>query len=284
MRNILDIAKHGGEQLDMDIRVANTADISGLDKLAGTLRRFPKQQIEAETAAGVKKNIGVHTLLLSNVKVFELLRQAAVFEPVVYARAHGREVMGMLSANYDEKGISRLPFIKIIPLKNPYPLTSKQQVDPRMATMLAGAASGERRGVGGHGGKVSRDPEHLNTIYGALSLNQPDIAISHKNHQIRRSSSVATGLTDGRLGTLFAPDRALSDFPGFDNPLTIHPGAAGKNDAVFMPESFIDNLDSYGVTYDNASRVMLGASLRILYERRGQAVSAQIQSLSERVR
>lgn len=285
MRNILEIARQGEDRLSDDIKIAESVDLASLERFSATVKRFPRQQIETELDSGVKQAIGVYTLLLANRQVFELLRGAAVLEPIVYARTQGRRVMGMLSANYDEDGRNRLPTLKIIPLQRPYPLTSNQQPDARMATMLAGAVSIERAGVGDHSGLVSADPEHRSTMYGAISVDKPSIAISHKNHQVRRTNSVATGLTNGQLGNLFAPDYATSDFPGFGDPLEIRAEAVGPEDAIFIPESFVDgnNLESYGVIYDDAPRLMLGAGLQVLYERRGRSVSSQIQALSDQL-
>lgn len=286
MRNIIDIGERGSQKLGNFRHPQPEAIDHNLPRQLALVKRFPLQAIEVDTVDGVKKSVQVRTMLLSNPAVFRLVWSLAAHELMVFARHGGQAVQGMLSANFDTRGTSRLPAIKVIPLQNSYPLTSRLLPDPRMATMLAGAVSAERAGVGGHDGVVTQDFEHRATILGAISVDTPDIALSHQNHGVRRSgSSVATGLTNGRLGSMYQPDAALGEFTGYGAPVLFDEKSVQPADAIFIPDSFIGEESSFGRRYPDASKIMLGAGLEALYARRGSnIVTSQISLLGEQMR
>jgi hypothetical protein len=283
MKTIIDIGKQGSEQLpNIHAPGAEVAvDDPDLAAKLAIIRRFPRQTIEAPTADGVLRTVTIRTLLLHNSRVFDLVHSLAPYEPMVYAHTGGRTVLGMLSPNYDPDGQTRLPAIKIIPLQKPYPLTPQLQPDARMTTMLAGAVGAERKGVGSHTSNMASDLEHKATILGAISVGNPDLALSHQNHGVRARSAVATGLTNGRLGNLYAPDASVSEFPGYGSPIVIHKEHATLQDMLFLPDSFLDDEQSFGVALGHASKIMLGAGLQVLYGRQRdlQAVNDQLQSI-----
>lgn len=281
MRTIVDLGKAGAERLDGFTGPKTEQPATQLDVYLGFIKNFPRQVIEADTSDGVKKSVEVRTLLLSNQHVFQLVHELAVYEPMVYAHQGGKTVFGMLSPNYDGEGKDRLPSIKVIPLQKPYPLTSDLKPDARMATMLTGATNAESKGIGGHSGPVAGDFEHRLTILGAISKDDYSIALNHTNHAIRQDSSVATGLTNGKLGTLYEADKTVSDFTGYGNPLNFHQGKTAPSDAIFLPDSFLSSPEAFGPYYDDASRLMLGAGLQVLYEQRGNGVADQISRLGE---
>lgn len=292
MKSILDIGKQGSDRLESFSGPQAAALGADLDQRLAIIARFPTQTIEADTADGIKKSVEVHTLLVGNDRIFDLAHGLAVYEPMVFARAAQRRVLGMLSPNYDEAGGTRLSSLKIIPLLQPYPLRADKKPDARMATMLAGAVSAEREGVGGHAGATSADFEHRATILGAISLDNHDLAIKHENHVVRTGkdavsgktvappSAVATGLTDGRLGNLYVPEPSVSDFPGFGEPLFIH---RGSNDMLFLPKAFLGAEEAFGASYADAPRIMLGAGLQTLFNRSSDAaaVGNQIRAIGD---
>ncbi len=239
---------------------------------------------DQEVADGAKHDVQVRPLLLSEPPVFALVHAMAEYRPMVYASRHGRPaVMGMLSPNYDAHGKVRLPSIKVLPLKQALPLTTKQLPDANMAVMLTGAANGEGVGVGTHAGGAAHDFEHRNTMAGALSLDDPSIAIDHKNHEVRKNqSSVATGLTNGELGDLYIPDESNDGFPGFGEPIVFNAATIHAKDKIFIPDSFLGSAEAYGAYYgEEASRIFMGAGLRTLQQRRGDQIFGQLDRLAE---
>lgn len=283
MKTIIDLGKQGGEHLQEYNGPQAELSITNPDlaqKLA-IIRRFPRQTIEAMTADGVRKSVNIRTLLLNNHTVFDLVHSIAPYEPMVYIHTDGKTVMGMLSPNYDTTGTERLSSIKVIPLQHAYPLTPGLQPDARMTTMLAGAVSAERKGVGAHTGNIAGDLEHKATILGAVSLGNPGLALSHQNHSVRARSAVATGLTDGQLGTLYTPGE--NDFPGYGRPVSIEKDRTRPDDMLFFPDSFLDDEGSFGVSLTDASRIMLGAGLQVLYGRQhdAAAVTEQLQTIGQ---
>ncbi len=285
MRSIIELGKQGGDNLgNYDTPGAIETDTELLMMLTGIKEAFPQQIIEAETDEGIKRSLGVRVLPLYKSNVFALAHRLAAYEPMVYAQSGGRRVMGMLSANFNESGEYRLPSIKIIPLQTAYPLTNTLKPDARMGTMLSAAVGGERQGVGGHTGRVASDLEHKATILGAVSVGDASLAISHANHGVRSTSSVATGLTNGTLGNLYEKNDSVSDFPGYGSPLTIHEATAAPTDMLFIPDSFLDSEEAFGGYYAGAPRIMLGAGQQALYLRHGTAVIRnQIAAISKRV-
>ena len=273
METIRSIGQRGGDSLIQHLEIATPAALQEdqvRNGLIGQVRRFPRSHIEAETASGVKQTVGVHTLplALGGGRVFNLAHQLAAHEPIVYAQVGSRRVLGMMSSNYGTDG-SRLPSLKIIPLQTAYPLTAKLLPDADMATMLAGAVSAERRGVGDHAvQRPSKDLEHQATLLGAVSLGDAGVARRHDNHGVRASgSALATGLTNGKLGSLYAPSQELGAFTGFDLPLVISPHEVTATDSIFFPDSFLDNPEAWGGMYDEAPKIMLGAGMRVLEQR-----------------
>jgi len=284
MRNVLDFGQQGAERLGSYTGPkALATDSLELTKLLAVVKKFQSQTIEADTSNGVQESVSVRTLLLSNPRVFGLVRRLAAFEPMAYAQQGNRTELGMLSPNYDPQGEYPLPSIKFIPLLTPYPLTSGHKPDARQASMLAGAVNAEGKGVGGHSGNTAEDFEHKATILGAASLNNPAIALQDRNHVVRQASSVATGLSNGQLGQLYVPDRSLNDFTGYGMPMIFDERTVGAGDAIFLPDSFIDNEEGFAAFYVDAPRIMLGAGLEALVQRRGMSVLEDINSIGAAV-
>ena len=287
MRNIIDIGKQGAELADVLPPTPSVA-IEGVQRFTPIVDKFPTSKIEAEVDDGTKRSLEVHTLLLSNPQVFSLVWEMSMYEPMVYARQGNRMVMGILSPNFDEEGIKRLPSIKVLPLEHPYPLVSRGTdllPDAQMAIMLAGSAHAEGAGSGGHDKLPEHDYEHKLTFLGAVSLGKNTIMKNgkHAQHAERVDSSVATGLTNGSLGNIFVPDGdRTGGFTGYGLPLIFRNGGPGPTDAIYFPKGFLENQAAYGVNYTDASHIAYGASLQILYQRQGQeAVSDQIKQIAD---
>ncbi|MGH7240718.1 MAG: hypothetical protein ACREGB_00285 [Candidatus Saccharimonadales bacterium] len=286
MRSILDIGNQGAECMDVAAPRPSVA-VEGVQRFTPIVDKFPTSRVESEVNDGTKRSLEVHTLLLNNPQVFALVWEMAMYEPMVYARKGNRTAMGILSPNFDEHGASRLPTVKVLSLKTPYPLVSRGTdllPDAQMATMLAGSAHAEGKGSGGHDKPPEQDYEHRLTFIGAISLGKNTITENgrHLQHAERTRTSVATGLTNGSLGNIFAADGdRTGGFTGYDIPLTFQQGAAQLTDAIFFPKSFLHNEAAYGVHYTDASRIAYGAGLQIMYQRQGQqAVSDQIKQIA----
>lgn len=287
MRNIVEIGKQGAEQMDVAAPMPEVA-VEGVQQYTHIVSRFPYQKMEAEVNDGTKKSVEVHTLLLNNPQVFGLVWNMAEYEPIIYARQNGKTVMGILSPNYDSHGEYRLPSIKVLPLRQAYPLISKGTdllPDARMATMLAGSAHAEGKGSGSHNKPPHEDYEHKVTFLGAVSLGKSTITENgaHVQHGVRKRSSVATGLTDGKLGNIFVPDESRTgEFTGYGTPVIFEPGKTQPTDMVYIPKGFLEHEAAYGAHYVDAARITYGASLQIVHERLSrQVVSdrlAQIRS------
>lgn len=272
----------------MDV-TAPTPDIAveGIDRFTPIIDRFPTTRIESDTDDGTKRNVEVHALLLHNPRVFGLVWEMAPYEPIVYARQGNRTEMGILSPNFDEYGETRLPSIKVLPLQTAYPLVRRGSdllPDARMATMLAGSAHAEGKGSGGHDKPPTQDFEHKLAFLGAVSLDRKTIMQggSHVQHAERRRSSVATGLTNGALGNIFARNGEQSGgFNGYGTPLVFQQYATKAADAIFFPKGFLHHEVAYGAHYIDAARIAYGASLQIMYERQGRrAVSDKLKQMS----
>jgi hypothetical protein len=228
---------------------------------------------------GVIKDIEVHTLRLDDARVYGLVWQMASFEPMVYARqGDGRAVMGMLSPNFDGDGADRLHSIKVLPLQRPRPLVRRgTDLVPHAetATMLAGSAHAEGKGVGGHDVAPAHDYEHKTGFLGAVSLGRQTVVDGtgrHVQHAVRERSSVATGLTNGQLGNLFVPNGAdTGGFSGYAMPLFFSQDTVGPSDTIYWPKDFLNRDEAYGVHYDEAARITYGAGLKILHARLGEA-------------
>jgi hypothetical protein len=287
MRSILDIAKQGAEYIDVAAPVPSVA-VEGVQRFTPIIDKFPTIKLQSEVNDGTKRSIEVHTLLLHNPRVFSLIWEMAMYEPLVYARKGTRTAMGILSPNFDEQGALRLPKVKVLPLKTPYPLISRGSdllPDARMATMLAGSAHAEGRGSGAHDKPAAQDYEHKLTFLGAISLGKNTITENgrHVQHAERTRTSVATGLTNGSLGSIFGEANEKSGgFSGYDVPLTFDQGSVQPTDAIFFPKGFLHNETAYGVHYTDASRIAYGASFQIVSERLGRrTVSDQIKQLGQ---
>jgi len=291
MESIVDIGRRGGEKVG-DVAFVEQSERLSIDanlaKLVDVIKRFPTQTIRPEGADGTKRDVQVHTLPLCNERVFGLVSALAAYEPMVFAHQESggrvRRVQGMLSPNYDQSGEFPRPDIKVLALNRPYPLTRDLRPDARMATLLAGAASTESKGVGSEKGEVTKDPEHNLTMLGAVSLRSADTALSHANHDVRKTSSVATGLTNGTLGTIYTPDSSVSDFPGFGEPVTFEPGKVGPKDVLLIPDSFLESAEAYGVSAPDPLRVLMGAGHEILSRRLGGDVGSEVQKIAAQVR
>lgn len=289
MKTILDIGKQGAELMDVAAPTPSVA-VEGVQLFTPIVDQFPTSRIESEVNDGTRRSVEVHTLLLDNPRVFGLVWEMAMYEPMVYARKGNRTAMGILSPNFDESGSFRLPTIKVLPLKTPYPLVSKGTdllPDAQMATMLAGSAHAEGEGSGGHNKPPEQDYEHKLTIIGAISIGKNTIVENgrHIQHAERNRTSVATGLTNGSLGNLYAADGdRTGGFTGYDIPLTFQQGAVQPTDAIYFPKGFLHNEAAYGAHYTDASRIAFGFGLLKLYQRQRQdavsAVSDQIRLLA----
>ncbi len=274
MKNIIDLGKKGAEHVGLESPTPGLV-VSGIEPYIDVINRLPVTKIEAETGVGTKKDIEVHTLLLKNPKVFQLMWQAAVYEPIVYARQGNKTAMGILSPNYDTNGDNRLPSIKVLSLARPYPLISEGGEllpDPQMAIMLAGSAHSEGKGSGGHDKPVDQDYEHKLAITGAVSLGRTSITEggAHVQHAVRDRSSVATGLSNGSLGNLYVPSADTAGFSGYGEPMIYHQDKVGVHDAIYFPKGFMNSEKSFGVHYTDAARIAYGAGLQILFDRKGQ--------------
>jgi hypothetical protein len=286
MKTILDIGQQGAEFMDVQAPAPVLA-VEGVQRFTPIVDKFPTSRIESDVSDGTKRGIEVHTLLLSNPQVFDLVWEMAIYEPMVYARKGNRTAMGILSPNFDEHGTDRLPTIKVLPLKTPYPLVGRGTdllPDAQMATMLAGSAHAEGKGNGGHDKPPAEDYEHKLTFIGAVSLGKSSITEKgrHIQHAERKRTSVATGLTNSSLGNIFATDGdRTGGFTGYDVPLTFRQGAVQAADAIFFPKGFLHNETAYGAYYVDASRITYGAGLQIMYARQGrQVVSDQINQMA----
>jgi hypothetical protein len=280
------MGEQGAEFMDVEAPRPLVA-VEGIQRFTPIIDRFPTTTIESEVNDGTKRNVEVHTLLLNSPQVFGLVWEMSMYEPIVYARKGDRAAVGILSPNFDEYGVNRLNTIKVLPLRTPYPLVAKGAdllPDVQMAIMLAGSAHAEGQGNGGHDKPPELDYEHKMTFLGAISLGRDTITQDgkHIQHAERRRTSVATGLTSGSLGNLYAPDGdRMGGFTGYDIPLTFQEGSVQSTDAIFIPKGFLHNEQAYGTHYVDASRVVYGAGLQILYQRQGQrAVSDQIKQIA----
>lgn len=286
MRTILDIGQQGAEFMDVAAPTPSVA-VEGVQRFTPIIDRFPTSRIESEVNDGTRRSVEVHTLLLDNPQVFGLVWEMAMYEPMVYAKKGNRTAMGILSPNFDEDGADRLPTIKVLPLKTPYPLVSKGTdllPDAQMATMLAGSAHAEGKGSGGHDKPPEQDYEHKLTFIGAISLGKNTISENgrHVQHAERSRTSVATGLTNGSLGNLYVADGdRTGGFTGYGIPLTFQQGVVQPTDAIYFPKGFLHNEAAYGAHYTDASRIAYGAGLQIMYQRQGQeVVSDQIKQIA----
>lgn len=277
MRNIVDIGKQGAEHVDIDTPGPHQL-VTGIEPYLPVIEKFPVTKIEAEINDGTKKSIEVHSLLLNNPQVFGLAWHLAMYEPIVYAQQADRTVMGILSPNFDEHGQQRRPSLKIIPLKQAYPLIQQGTdllPDAQMATMLAGSAHAEGAGVGSHAVAAERDYEHKLAIVGSISLGRNSITADgkHMQHALRHRSSVATGLSDGSLGNIFTADgQRTGGFPGYGMPMIFHPDTAQSTDTIYLPKGFLNSERAFGAYYTDAATIAYGASLQIMYDRMGQGL------------
>jgi hypothetical protein len=286
MRTIVDIGRQGADFVGAAAPQPHIA-LEGAQRFTPIIDRFPTTTIQGEVSDGTKRSIEAHTLLLNNRQVFGLVWEMAAYEPIVYARQGDRAVMGMLSPNFDGNGAQRLPSIKILPLKTPYPLISRGTdllPDAQMAIMLAGSAHLEGQGGGGHDIPPEQDYEHKFAFIGAVSLGKDTIIENgqHIQHAERTRTSVATGLTNGAVGDIFVPDGdRTGGFTGYGMPVTFHQETIQPADAIFFPKGFLHNQDAYGAYYADATQIAYGASLQIMYQRQGQqAVSDQLQQIT----
>jgi hypothetical protein len=290
MRTILDIGKQGAETFELETPTPDNLAIEGIERFESILRQFSTEQIDVDTDLGTKETIRMHKLLLSDPQVFGLVHAMAPYEPIVYARKGQKEaVMGMLSPNYDETGSFRRPTISVLPLTTPYPLTSKGgELLPasEMATMLAGSAHAEGVGVGSHNNPPAKDYEDNLTFIGAVSLGQSTILDKDGNHthfKVRQKTTIANSLTDGTLGNVFSPSGDnLAGFSGYGKPILFSQANSQPTDAIFIPAKFLQKEQAYGVYYDQAADITLGAGLQVMYERQGQqAFTEQLRRIAD---
>lgn len=295
MNKITDYGARGAEHITEYTKPETPEIDSVLEAHINIVKQFPRIRLEEDAADGAKKPIDTFVLPLSNDKTFRLVHSLANYSPLVYISPEGGPAsMGILSPNYNNHGHKRNPDIKVIPLFTPYPLIQKGQFDlvpdARMMTMLAGAANSEAKGVGGHG-NVDKDFEHKATILGAISIGNHSVAINHDNHEIRKQDgSVASNLTNGRLGNLYTPNQSEHDFTGFGPPIVIKANQPNTKSKLYIPESFLGNEEAFGVTYDDADRIMLGAGMQALHNRQAQTdagrsiISDQIKMIGKQVK
>ncbi len=280
MKTIIEIGKQGGENIDgLIVPHPEAAVDNRLAKLIEYIRQAPLLPFETETSDGIKKTVEVRCIPLGG-RRFDLVHALAAYEPLVYLKTKTAEKarMGMLSANYDSAGVQRQDALKLISLRTPQPLVPGFKPPAETMVMLSGAASAERKGVGAHDRAAAADLEHRATILGAVSLGRPDIALGHKNHKVRQSSAVVTGLTNGQLGNLYAPAQGLDTFQGYDEPIVITREQATDSDRLYIPDTFLDEPKAFGVWYEDSARIMLGAGLQVLHNR---GLAGQVRAMSE---
>lgn len=283
MKHLIDQGQRGAEQLG-NLARPDTGLVAPVDPFLDALKQLPTTTVSVERDDGVKVSIEVVPLSLKSEQTKRLVHVLAAYEPTVFARVGGWEGQGMLSANYDEHGGQRLPAIKVIPLNEPLLHDSRGIPDAGGVTMLGGAVSLERPGVGGHGGDVSKEVEHRASVLGAVSVGRPELAKDHDQHSVRKAgSSVATGLTDGSLGNLYIPGE--NDFQGFGSPALIDERNAASA-TIFVPRSYLDHPDrAFGSLIDiDPTRTLLGVGLSTLVTHRGSTALSEVQQLGEELR
>lgn len=305
MKHILDIAKQGadlgGQHTEVQAAPGPAVNDPTLRRIRQTLLsdRFPKTTLQVEYAGSLtrseeSRSTQVRPLRLANPQIYQLAHMFATYEPMVYLQTNSQAParLGMLSANFSTATLQtsgsydRLPAIKFIPLQMAYPLNTKLLPDARMSTMLAGAVGAERAGVGSEA-NIGTDFEHRATILGAISLNDVRIATSHASHDIRANSSIATGLSNGRLGNLYTAGN-LAEFPGYGQPVNITRESAGEA-TIYIPDSFLESDESLGISYAGADRYLLGAGIQSLHdrmpagERSAEALGGRIMAIASEV-
>ncbi len=290
MRTILDIGKQGAETFDLETPTPSRLAVEGIEIFEPIISPFRTEPLDADTGNGIKETVQMHELRLSDRLVFGIVHAMALYGPVVYARkGQDKAVMGMLSPNYDETGTYRRPSISVLPLVTPYPLISKGGEllpPPEVATMLAGSAHAEGPGVGSHNKPPVQDYEDIFTILGAISLGKDTILDENGNHthfKVRQRTTVANGLTDGTLGNVFEPNGDnLAGFSGYGMPIIFRWGNTQPTDAIYIPAKFLPKEQAYGVYYDQAADIALGAGLQAMYDRQGQqAFTDQLRRIAD---
>jgi hypothetical protein len=279
-KQYIDSGLRGAERLG-NLAAPETGLHSNIDPFLEKLRTLPTVRVEVEGQDGVKTTVESLVFGLENQRAYAAVFALAAYEPAVIARVGGRSIHGMLSANYDAHGEHRLGVVKIIPLNEPLQHGSGQLPDAGGIALLGGAVSLERPGVGSHDSIVGEELEHRVTSLGAVSLGSPEVSLGHVQHDLRKAgSSTASGLTSGKLGTLFAPT-STRDFQGFGEPLVVtEANRAGVS--ICLPKSYLDNPDmTFGalLTVDT-TRVMVGNGIVSLVEQRGERALHEANQLN----
>jgi hypothetical protein len=290
MRTILDIGKQGADTLDIEAPTPSRLAIEGIEIFEPIISPIETESINVDTDRGIKEPVDMHRLRLSDPVIFGIVHAMALYAPIVYAqKGQERAVMGMLSLNYDETGTYRRPSISVLPLVTPYPLIKKGREllpAPEMATMLAGSAHAEGPGVGSHNRPPIQDYEDTFTLLGAISLGKDTILDENGNHthfKVRKRTTVANSLTDGTLGNVFEPNGdSLAGFSGYGMPMIFRWGNTQPTDAIYIPAKFLPKEQAYGVYYDQAADIALGAGLQVMYGRQGrQAFTDQLKRIAD---
>jgi len=259
MRNFIDTAKRGAETLGAEIDIAPKQDPNKHSSVIDRLKKINATKIPVETSDGVKKDIEVVGFPVK-LKSLPMLQMLSAMQTAGYLRTpeNGITQHGMLSPNFDHTGKNRKSSVRFQPVNDGFTIKNGVWVPEAKNAGL------EAEGIGSEGSH-GKDPEHRINVYGALSLGDIDKAKGHAQHGIRSSgSSVSRGLTNGKLGNVFAPD-PVEGFSGFAEPIELD----GSEGAIFfLPKSYMDNPEqSFGAFITDAEfsaqQVLVGGALQV---------------------
>lgn len=279
MKNILDHAKRGAENVG-ELAGGHSVDQSRLAVFIQKLlesKAFTK--IEVDTTDGVKRSVEAVTVPVRG-QGMNLLQALSDASPTVFLRHANRTTQGMISPNYDTDGRNKLGGVRFLGVRDDsFVIRNGSWVpEPTTGLYLAGATGLESKDVGGSDHAkidVRKDPEHKISVYGAVSLGNIALARSHAQHDYRsKGGSVATGLTNGALGNVFAPG-SIDTFSGFGAPITLD-GTEGAT--IFIPRDYLERpTQSFGAlmtgTDITPERVITGAALGAISDRGGNVVN-----------
>lgn len=273
MRTLIEYGKRGTE-LAGDIKTVPNVEHAPYKKQLEyllTLRGL-RTFVDVDTDLGVKKKLEVITVPLFG-EGYQLARGLADGRPTVFVHTQTGLRQGMMSPNYDHEGKERLAAVKIQLLKQrAFEVSTKLWLpDADDAVYLAGVTALEAQGVGGHDAPVEQDLEHRLSVLGAVSLGDITLAQEHGQHAVReRGSSVAAGLSNYKLGSIFA-EGSIGGFEGFDEPITFDGSENGK--FMFIPVSYVENPEqAFGGLMDTSpglapEGIVIGAGMKALEAR-----------------
>ncbi len=240
MNTIVDYAKGGVEQVG-DVAVAHRSPVSSYENIIAGLLRQKRLKIPVDSSDGVKKQAEAIGIPVSG-KSIELLRILSDAQPAGYLSFKGETTHGMISPNYDSRGREKKGTVRFQSVLGGFTIRNGVWLpEAANAIYLAGATGLESKGMGDcHSIPVSKDPEHKLTVIGAISKGDINIAKTHAQHGVRESGgSVASSLTNGQLGNVFAPD-SIEGFSGFGKPVELT-GNEQPSATFFIPVSYLEN-------------------------------------------